>query len=89
MKFPFSIFIVKEQSMEPAYNNGDHVLTFNWGKIESGDVVVFGQGQKVYIKRLKSVDGQMMLVSGDNVKFSAKIAPFNKNLIIGRVIFKY
>lgn len=27
--------------MVPAYKPGDHVLTFNWGKIKVGDVIVF------------------------------------------------
>lgn len=27
--------------MIPTYKPGDHVLTFNWGKIKKGDVVVF------------------------------------------------
>lgn len=39
--FPFSRFIVADHSMEPEYKPGDHVLTFNWGRLQSGDVVVF------------------------------------------------
>jgi signal peptidase I len=27
--------------MEPYLREGDHVLTFNWGKVKEGDVVVF------------------------------------------------
>lgn len=29
--------------MEPYFNPGDHVFTFNWGKVKKGDAIVFNR----------------------------------------------
>ena len=45
IKFPFSYFIVKDWSMEPAFYDNDRVFTFNFGNIKTGSVVVFKLGE--------------------------------------------
>lgn len=86
---PFSRFIVKEESMLPAYKQGDHVLTFNWIKLKIGDVVVFKYEKKNYIKRIVRILGDSAQVEGDNKNWSSKISPITLRQIVGKVILKY
>ncbi|OGD84221.1 hypothetical protein A2165_03605 [Candidatus Curtissbacteria bacterium RBG_13_40_7] len=86
---PFSRFIVHEHSMIPAYKPGDHVLTFNWSLPRVGDVVVFMQQGKSFIKRIEKVENGEVFISGDNKKESAKFSPIDQKDIIGKVIFRY
>lgn len=75
--------------MIPTFVPGDHVLTFNWGKFETGDAVVFQQDKKNYIKRIRKVGGGLYYVDGDNPVDSALVGPVEKRMIVGKVIFKY
>lgn len=76
--------------MLPLYKPGDHVLTFNWGKFEKGDVVVFRlKSLNYYIKRIETIDGDVFHLSGDNHGESANVLPVAKGQIVGRVILKY
>lgn len=75
--------------MLPAFKPGDRVVTFNWAKPKIGDVVVFKEGEKNFIKRVKNIKGTTYYVFGDNKKESSRVAPFSKNKIIGKVIYKY
>lgn len=83
--------------MEPALKDGDHVLTFNWTKIQKADVIVFAtrhpeldSGSGVtFIKRVNKIVGDFIYVSGDNKKLSSKIGPITKTDVLGKVIFKY
>lgn len=75
--------------MFPMYSSGDHVLTFNWIKPEAGDVIIFRQNRKAFIKRIAEIQGDLIFVSGDNVSVSAKLDPIKKGQIIGKVILKY
>ena len=88
-KFPFSRFIVDDESMLPNFKPGDHVLTFNWGRAEIRDVLVFKSKDKFYIKRVDKVSGRVVYVSGDNKNESSKIGPIDEKQIIGKVIWKY
>ena len=75
--------------MEPAFYDGDHVLTFNWIKPHTGDVVVFRDEGKDLIKRVEKIKYGKIFVKGDNRKFSSKIDPIKTAKIIGKVIVKY
>ena len=55
MRFPFSRFVVLDQSMEPAFFEGDHVLTFNWFKPKVGEAVVVGIKGRNLIKNLSVI----------------------------------
>jgi len=87
--FPFSRFIIEERSMLPAYSPGEHVLTFNWGRIGKGDVVVFRESSRFFVKRVKSVRSGLFLVGGDNKSESAKAGYVSKEGIVGKVVLKY
>ena len=92
MKFPFARFAITGASMEPSYVEGDHVLVFRWGKINSGDAIVFYKdGLKMLKRAIKSERGGW-LVEGDNKPKSASSEDFgivkNGN-IIGCAVYKY
>jgi len=75
--------------MEPSYREGERVLTFNWGKPRLGDVIVFKQKDKFYIKRVELITAGKITVSGDNKKLSSKFKPIDLRQVVGRVVLKY
>ncbi len=75
--------------MEPAYLEGDHVLTFNWSKIREHDVIVFRSGRIYFLKRVIKIDDSFINVEGDSKKLSSKVGPVEISSVVGRVIFKY
>ena len=86
---PFSRFAVCDRSMEPAFLDSDHVLTFNWIMPQAGDVIVFKSNTKNVIKRVEKIKYGKIFVKGDNRRFSSKVGPIEPSLIIGKVILKY
>lgn len=83
--------------MEPAFCEGDRVLTYNFGKVMVGSVVVFKFGEIKLIKRvresLRSNSGQVksdyIIVVSDNKKLAKKEFRVEKKDIIGRVVLRY
>lgn len=88
-KFPFSRFVVCDKSMEPAFCDGDHVLTFNWIKLQVGDVIVFKFENILKIKRIYKILDDLILVRGDNRKSSSKEKLVDPKNLVGKVILKY
>ena len=86
---PFSRFIVHDKSMEPSYNTGDHVMTFNWIVPRVGDVVVFQKQGTFFLKRVVENKSGSLFVSGDNRNISSKTGPIKSSQIVGKVILKY
>jgi phage repressor protein C with HTH and peptisase S24 domain len=102
MKLPFSVFIVQENSMLPRYKSGDHVVTFNWGMVKAGDVIVFKVSRshlavepakrdldQHYVKRVVKINRVKVSIAGDNVKESAKMPLVQVADVIGKVIWRY
>lgn len=75
--------------MEPAFCDGDHVLTFNWIKPQAGDVIAFKSNGKNLIKRVEKIKDGEIFVKGDNRRFSSKVGPIKATQIIGKIILKY
>jgi len=75
--------------MIPAFKPGDHVLTFNWILANVGDVVVFKEKNKSFLKRINKIEGGKIFISGDNKKESSKFSPISQKEIIGKVILRY
>lgn len=75
--------------MVPAFRPGEKVLSYNWGTIKKGSVVVFNKGTKVYIKRVDKIVDDKIHVSGDNKKLSSKVEPIGFDKLIGRIFIKY
>ena len=75
--------------MEPAFYDGDHVLTFNWIKLKTGDVVVFKSGDIWKIKRVIKTSADSVFVAGDNKKLSSREESVERKQVVGKVILKY
>jgi len=75
--------------MEPSYNPGDHVLTFNWYEPRKNDVIIFRTGDKYYLKRVDRVSEGLFYVSGDNKRKTTGIGPVKRAQIVGKIILKY
>jgi len=75
--------------MEPAFFEGDHVLTFNWFKPKVGEAVVVGIKGRNLIKRVVKIIGAKFIIEGDNRKVSSRVGLIEASKIIGKVILKY
>ena len=75
--------------MEPSYYEGDRVLTFNFSKLKKNDVVVFRFSGQFHLKRIIRIENGLFYVDGDNKYVSTKYRPIKRELIIGKVVFKY
>lgn len=76
--------------MYPTLKNGQEVLTFNWGKIHEGDVVVIKHNDREMVKRIQNVHDQEYFVEGDNKKESTDsrhFGPIDQSQILGKVIY--
>lgn len=81
-------FKVSGHSMQPYLHEGQYVLVATFLGFKMGDVVVFKQSSKVFIKRITKVNKDTYLVEGDNKNDSLHIGKILKRDIIGKVIFK-
>jgi nickel-type superoxide dismutase maturation protease len=95
MNFPISRFIIRGQSMEPAFRAGDYVLVNRRAKkLVPGDVVVLRdprEPQRKMLKRINGVTDAGYIVSGDNRMGSTDSKNFGsvpKADIIGKVLFR-
>ncbi len=86
---PFSLFVVQERSMVPEIKPGEYVLTVNWYDLRIKDIIVFKRNGQNYIKRVRKIVKDLIYVSGDNQKESAKMSPVRRSEIVGRVILNY
>lgn len=81
--------------MEPTLNDGQVVWVFNWAYlfkiVKVFDVVVFQQGEKELIKRVKEVKDEEVILVGDNQNDSLDSRSFGsvkKSALVGQVIVK-
>ena len=75
--------------MEPAFVEPDRVLTYNWGPIIKGSVIVFKEEGKYLIKRVKELKKDHTTAVSDNKKLANKEYRVKINDVIGRVFLKY
>lgn len=87
--FPFSRFIVYDNSMIPSYYPGDHVLTFKWIAPQKNSTIVFKKADKFLLKRIIRVEGKNFICCGDNRKYSKTNYKVRLEDITGEVVFKY
>lgn len=89
MKPPISKFKVYGNSMFPTLKEGQEVLTFNWGQVKAGDIVVI-KDQK--IKRVQKIMGNKIYLVGDNKAQSTDsrhFGPVNSSQVIGKVLYYF
>lgn len=86
------VFKVSGHSMLPQYPPGCTILIstlpYLFSHPKKKDVIVFKKDQKIIIKRIVDINDKKIYVSGDNKNDSMYFEPFERNLIIGKVIFK-
>ena len=85
--FPFSRYRVNGSSMEPNFREGDYVVSFSYifNKPNVGDVIVFKKDKLLLIKRIKKLENEKIIVTGDNSKSRFIV---NKKDILGKVFLK-
>ena len=81
-------FKIKGHSMEPSFKEGDRVLTKTFFKIKDGDAVVFNEKNRTYLKRVKAIRENQVLLRGDNEKHTREHL-IDKSKIKGKVVMKY
>jgi phage repressor protein C with HTH and peptisase S24 domain len=88
---PISRFTINGHSMLPTFKPGQDILSFNWAYLgkapQVGDVIVFKFNDQDLIKRVQKVEGEQVLVEGDNQDDSLEIGSVNKSQIIGKVVY--
>jgi len=89
IKVPFSRFIVKDHSMEPAFCEFDRVFIVNFGNIKKGSVIVFKSGENYFIKRVKELKSDGVVAVSDNKAMAKKVYEVKRVDIVGRVFLKY
>ena len=88
------IYKVFDQSMEPCLHNGDYVLASRLhGRLRKGDIVIVRHPIKrmTLVKRISSIDGNTIFVTGDNIAFSEdsrSFGPVSGAAVLGKVIAK-
>mgnify|MGYP001156844612 FL=1 len=77
--------------MLPAYKPNDYVVCLKTKNINVDDVIVIETNElgKV-VKRVRSISGNLLKISGDNKSYHSPVYEMTHNLdaVIGRVIFK-
>lgn len=91
MKPPISKFTVYGKSMLPVLKEGQDVVSMNWFyKVKVGDIVVIKQDGKEMVKRVQKVQGNKVLVQGDNAQESIdsrQFGPVKMDQIVGKVVY--
>lgn len=77
--------------MEPGVVAGQEILVsslpYLFSKLKTGHLIAFKDGEKFIIKRVKKINGDEVLVKGDNGKDSKDFGWIEKNRILGKVIY--
>lgn len=92
MRPPISKFTVTGNSMHPALNPGQDVLSINWFvNPKIGDIVVIKKSGKEMVKRVEKIEGDWVFVIGDNKDESTDsrhFGPIKKDHVVGKVIYQ-
>ncbi len=82
-------YIVKGHSMEPSFYEGDRLLVSSFFfKLDKGNVVVFSEGNRDLIKRIRTVTGKDAYVAaGDNTSHSRSYT-ITRRQVKGKLLMK-
>lgn len=94
LRFRFKIFEVYGDSMEPTLLRGEKLVGISHLRLRTGDIVVFegGIGVNKLIKRIKLIEGNKVIVEGDNRIHSTdsrQFGPIDKSQIKFKIIYRY
>ncbi len=69
----YNLYLVRSESMKPAINMGDMIITgpvdgpFN-GEVQPGMIITYERGKELVTHRVLSVDGETLVTKGDAVE---------------------
>ncbi len=93
---PLRRFVVEDTSMRPRLQPADRLLVCQWARPKPGDIVVLREpdAQLTFaVKRVASLEPNGdVIVSADNPNVSRdsrEFGPVPRQLIVGRVMFRY
>jgi len=93
---PLRRFVVEDTSMRPVLQPGDRLFVFQWPRPRPGDLVVLQEPdrQRMFaVKRVARLEANGdVIVHGDNPNVSRdsrEFGPVPRQLIVGRVIYRY
>ncbi len=82
--------------MEPTLRSGDRLLVAGGRRPGPGDIVALRdprrEGRRLIVKRVVSVDGDRVVVEGDNASASTDsrvFGPVDRRALVGRVLYRY
>jgi len=79
---------VKGHSMEPAFSEGDKIVTSSlFFGLKKGDVIVFNHNGRVYLKRVK-INRGTLVVAGDNKGHTGEWE-IARSQVKGKYLMKY
>ncbi len=82
-------YLVKGHSMEPNFSEGDRLLLNSFFySVKVGDVVVFSDGTRDYLKRVIKSNGGNYVVEGDNNGHSGQFT-ITREQVKGKFLMKY
>ena len=69
----YDVYMVRSESMKPAINMGDMVITGPLGgplgrEVRPGSIVTYQRGEELVTHRVLSVDGNTLVTKGDAVE---------------------
>ena len=88
----YNIYLVRSESMKPAINMGDMVITgplngpLN-GEVEPGSIVTYQRGEELVTHRVISIDGATLVTKGDAVE-DPDAQQVNLSSVTGVYLFK-
>ena len=84
--FNYYLFTVLSGSMEDTLKIGDNIIVKRVDEYKVGDIVTFKHDNIYVTHRITKIDGDMVTTKGD--ANTVEDEPFNKNLIIGKFVYK-
>lgn len=84
--FNYYLFTVLSGSMEDTLKIGDNIIVKRVDEYKVGDIVTFKHDNIYVTHRITKIDGDMVTTKGD--ANTVEDEPFNRNLIIGKFVFK-
>ena len=88
----YNIYLVRSESMKPAINMGDMVITgplngpLN-GEVKPRSIVTYQRGEELVTHRVILIDGDILVTKGDAVE-DLDAQPVNLSSVIGVYLFK-
>ena len=88
----YNLYLVRSESMRPAINMGDLIITGPMnglinGEVEAGTIVTYEKSKELVTHRVQSVDGEALITKGDAVE-DADPWPVTLSDVRGIYLFK-